>query len=192
MARRKVQFAVGEYYHIYNRGCDKGKIFLADENYDFLLRLLEVRVREFHTTVIAYCLMPNHYHFLLRQDNDKSAGAMIQSLFNSYTKAFNSMYGRTGTLFEGPFKAIHVDKEHYLLHLSRYIHRNPLEAGLVHDLELWRYSNYLEWIKKRDSIFVDRSFVESSFASPTSYVQFVHEYEAPEKLKRALRKYVID
>ena len=94
--------------------------------------------------------MPNHYHFLLRQTGDYSVSEFMQSIFNAYTKAFNKMYKRTGTLFEGPFKAIEVLKEDHLLHLCRYIHRNPLEAGLVKNISDWPYSNYTEWTRKKN------------------------------------------
>jgi putative transposase len=192
MARRKVQFARGEYYHIYNRGCNKDKIFLSRENYGFLLRLLRPRMREFHISVIASCLMPNHYHFLLRQDTELSIRDMMQSLFNSYTKSFNAMFDRSGTLFEGPFQAIHVDEENYLIHLCRYIHRNPLDAGLVKSPEAWEFSNYREWIGKRHSGFVDTDFVHARFRVALDYINFVEEYVPPEKVVRSLSKYHLD
>jgi len=116
MARRTVQFVQGEYYHIYNRGCNRENIFRSDENYRFLLQILAEKVLEFDIAIIAYCLMPNHYHLLLRQQGERGVGKCVQEVFNRYTKAFNSMYERTGTLFEGPFKAIRVDNNEYLIH----------------------------------------------------------------------------
>lgn len=77
----------------------------------------------------------------MRQDGNVAISNFMQDIFNSYSKAFNKMYNRTGTLFEGPFKSIHIDKDNYLIHLCRYIHRNPLEAKLVADLEKWSFSN---------------------------------------------------
>lgn len=150
MPYRKVQFAQGQFYHIYNRGVAQQPIFQEKENYLFLLRRVKKYASAFDITVVAYCLMPNHYHFLLHQDDQIPAGRLPQRVFNSYTKAFNKRYDRTGTLFEGPLKAIHVDQDHYLLHLCRYIHANPVKHGLVSDLEQWPYSNYLEWIAARD------------------------------------------
>ncbi|MBI5215557.1 MAG: transposase [Ignavibacteriae bacterium] len=189
---RKVIFAQDEYYHIYNRGCNRENIFLSDENYRFLLRNLKSLVEEYNVCVIAYCLMPNHYHFLLRQDGEKNSGKLIQFLFNKYTKAFNAMHKRTGTLFEGPFKAIHVDKQEYLIHLCRYIHRNPLEAGLVANIEDWEYTNYLEWIGKRKGMLWDKEFVNDNFRTAEEYKKFVLEYISPKKLEEEWRKYRIE
>jgi len=91
------------------------------------------------------------------------------------------MYGRTGTLFEERFKALEVDSIEYCIHLCRYIHRNPLEAGLVNDLEQWEYSNYLEWIGKRNGSLVDREFVKSHFINGDAYKEFVLNYTGGKK-----------
>jgi hypothetical protein len=120
--------------------------------------------------------MPNHYHFLLRQDGTELISLFVQRTFNSYTKAFNKTYQRTGTLFEGPFKSIHVETDNHLIHLCRYIHLNPLEAGLVTNLDDWPYSNYLEWVGKRAGTLYDVQFVQTYFANPDEYEQFVLEY----------------
>ena len=93
-------------------------------------------VNEWHVTVIAYCLIPNHYHICTPSRWGASLSNFLQALFNSYTKAFNKMYNRSGTLFEGWFRAIPILKEEYLIHLCRYIHRNPLEAHLVANLTI--------------------------------------------------------
>ncbi|MCA9732121.1 MAG: transposase [Deferribacteres bacterium] len=117
--KRKVQFVQGNYYHVFNRGANRENIFREDENYLFLLKRLGKLSCEFNISIIAYCLMPNHCHFLLRQNSEKSIIDFMQRTFNSYTKAFNRKYRRSGTLFEGPFKAIHVDEESYLVYLCR-------------------------------------------------------------------------
>ena len=176
MARRKVEFHKGNYYHVYNRGTNRQLIFRSNENYLFLLRRFGEALPGKWITVIAYCLMPNHYHFLLRQDGEVAISDLMQQTFNSYSKAFNKMYDRTGTLFEGPFKSIHVDKDNYLIHLCRYIHRNPLEANLVKDVQNWKYSNYLEWAGLRVGRLVDHDFVNSYFKTPNEYREFVLDY----------------
>ena len=187
MARRKVIFVQGGYYHLYNRGAGRQPIFRSDENYRFLLQRVRKYAYEWSATVIAYCLMPNHYHFVLRQDGDYSLSSFIQAVFNSYTKAFNKMYDRSGTLFEGPFEAIPVTGEVYVVHLCRYVHRNPLEARLVVRLDDWPYSNYLEWICQRDGTLVDKEFVHSRFATPDAYVRFVMEYTPQGRIERVVR-----
>jgi REP element-mobilizing transposase RayT len=173
---RDVHYSQGEFYHIYNRGSGRQSIFRETENYLFLLRRVKQYAQSFNVTVIAYCLLPNHYHFLLRQDGQQPAGMFPQRLFNSYTKAFNKRYGRTGTLFEGRYKAIHVDKDGYLLHLCRYVHANPVKHGLTPNLERWPYSNYLEWIGARKGTLVDREFSRELFPEPEDYGRFVQEY----------------
>ncbi len=176
MPRRKVVFTQGHYYHIYNRGVDRRSIFREDENYKFVLQRLKKYAAEFGIAMIAYCLMPNHYHFLVRQDGEIPARELIQRVFNSYSKAFNRRFGRSGTLFEGRFKAIHVDKEEYLLHLCRYIHANPVKDGFVVLPEEWQFSNYLEWIGERDGTLVDREFVAEYYPDPAVYAAEVRDY----------------
>jgi REP element-mobilizing transposase RayT len=193
MPYRKVQFAQGQFYHIYNRGVGRQPIFQEEENYLFLLRRVKEYASAFHIAVITYCLMPNHYHFLLRQDDQIPAGRLPQRVFNSYTKAFNKRYDRTGTLFEGPYKAIHVDQDRYLLHLCRYIHANPVKHGLVPDLEQWPYSNYLEWIGARNGKLVDRAFVREQFPVPEGYRQFILDYLSElDKLPVGIEDYLLE
>ena len=184
--KRPVQFEKGCYYHIYNRGANRETIFREDENYLFLLKRLSEQVMKKKISVIAYCLMTNHYHFLLRQDSDAAISELIQAIFNSYSKAFNKKYNRSGTLFEGRFKSIHVDKENYLIYLCRYIHRNPLEADLVDDITHWPYSNYLECIEKRHGKLVDHQFIKSHFDRPELYQEFVAGDEENSELDKYL------
>ncbi|HEY9167632.1 MAG TPA: transposase [Candidatus Kryptonia bacterium] len=177
MTRRLVSFTEGSYYHIYNRGASKNEIFFSDTNYDFAMRKISFYSSKTSVRVAACCLMPNHYHLLLHQSGAKAAGYMAQMVFNSYTKAVNRMYNRTGTLFESPFKATLVDKIEYLLQLSRYIHLNPVCAGLCGDVEDWRYSNYLECIGKRKKFPFDPDFIADYLGSPVEYEKFVREYD---------------
>src|SRR5262245_66268988 len=98
--------------------------------------------------------MSNHYHFVLRQNGEAKINNLMQAVFYNYSSSFNQIHNHLGTLFEGPFRAILIDKNNYLLHLCRYIHRNPLEAGIVVKPEQWHYSNYAEFIGKRKGILV--------------------------------------
>jgi len=157
-----------------------------------MIRRMKKYSKKFHISIIAYCLMPNHYHFLLRQDGPFSISDFMQAVFNSYTKAFNKAYHRSGTLFEGRFKAVHVDRDSYLLHLCRYIHRNPLDSGLVTQLEDWPYSNYLEWIGMRDGTLFDPEFVKVQFGSCQEYVLFVEDYDPSKKIDEKFKSYMLD
>lgn len=189
---RKVRFVQGHYYHVYNRGADRGAIFYTPDNYLFLLRRVKEYAARIEISVIAYCLMPNHYHFLLRQNGPHPVSAFVQAVFNSYTKAFNKMFGRSGTLFEGPFRAIPVEQDGYLIHLCRYIHRNPVEAGLVEHPAQWPFSNYREWVGERNGTLVDGALVREWFPSPGEYEQFVLSCAPSAEIEAAIRQFQLE
>jgi putative transposase len=177
MPCRLTAFSQGQYYHIYNRGGGRQPIFFEDENYRYLLRLFGKYLAAMDVAVIAYCLMPNHYHFLVRQDGETQAGLLFQRVFNAYSKAINERYGRSGTLFEGRFHSIHVDKSAYLLHLCRYIHANPVMAGLASSPEGWEHSDYRDWIGTQSGGLSDHQFIRANFGSgDNQYREFVQSY----------------
>jgi putative transposase len=192
MSQRGLQFDKGEYYHLYNRGCNKDDIFRDKENYVHLLHLMEEGLQKYDATLAAYCLMPNHYHLLLRQDSDTPISELMQDVFNRYAKALNKWAGRSGTLFEERFKAKHVDKEEYLMHLCRYIHLNPLKAGLVRSVDEWEFSDYLEWIDKRPIRFADPDIIRVNFQTPEAYARFVLDHTASEEFSCKHKKYLFD
>jgi len=173
---RRPPFVQGHIYHIYNRGAGGELIFREEENYFYVIDRIKRYSYAFELSIIAYCLMPNHYHFLIRQHGEDRAGLLPQRVFNSYSKAFNKKYGHSGTLFEGPYKVVHVTQESHLRHLCRYIHANPVKDGLVRKLEEWPYSNYLEWIGERHGTLVDRDFIEGYFHSSVEYKEFVQDF----------------
>ena len=186
-----MKYIAGQYYHIYNRGVQKRKIFTSDENYRFLLRRAKEFLPKYPITFIAYCLMPNHYHFFIRAEEDGTIGPFLQRLFNSYTQAFNRQENRSGTLFEGRAKSIIIDETGYLFHIARYIHLNPVLAGLVKKPEDWQYSNYREFIGLRKGILYDAAFVREQFETPEEYRKFVED-EIPNQIMRKLEKYMLD
>ena len=141
--------------------------------------------------VIAYCLMPNHYHFLLRQDGEQPAGSLPQLVFNSYTKAYNKCYGHSGTLFEARYKAKYVNSYPYLLQLCVYIHSNPVKDGLAAEPQDWPYSNYKEWICLRRGALVDHDFVREHFDTPQAYADLIHDYLRTRKLQEDVTRYLL-
>jgi putative transposase len=183
-----VSWQPGMYYHIYNRGAHQLRIFQEPTNYLFVMRKIKEHAKANQISMIAYSLMPTHYHFLVRQDGDKPAGNLPQSVFNSYSKAYNKMYSHSGTLFEGRFRAKVIQADSHLLHLCRYIHGNPVKAGLVADPAEWPYSNYREWIEARSSTLVDREFIKEQFSSLAEYKKFLFQYlqtrDLPEDVQR--------
>lgn len=186
MPRRGTPLVAGEFYHVYNRGNNRQAVFFERENYLFFLR----RVRELlvagseagaiRVTVVAYCLMPNHYHLLV-QPHDDELSRRMQRLSISYTKALNKRLGRSGALFEGQFQAVRVDEEAYLLHLSRYVHLNPVEAGLVRRPADWEFSSYREYVGLRKGTLPAPEVVLAHFREPGGYEAFVAGYGAKDR-----------
>ena len=131
-------------YHIYNRGNNKQHIFLCDEDYLFFLKRLDEYCKRYSINKFAYCLMPNHYHLILNQNMGGNLPRMMDTLATSVAKRFNLKYQHVGHLFQGPYKNKSVDSDKDFIEVARYIHLNPVFAGLVKDAADWQYSNYSE------------------------------------------------
>lgn len=207
MPARKVPLVTGELYHIINRGNASVPIFktkrdyhrfietfLYYQNHDLSMRYaklftLSLKEREsllnklkekrrFWVEIIAYCLMPNHYHFILKQVDDKGISNFIRLLGSSYSHYFNIKNKRKGSLFEGRFKAIRIETDSQLLHLSRYVHLNPYSSFLVKSLdELTKYafSSLPEYLGQVKIEICQKEIVLSSFSNLESYKQFVFD-----------------
>lgn len=176
MPSRNIKFAQGCYYHMYNRGARRQSIFRSDENYRYLLRLMKKVAADCALTIIAYCLLPNHYHWLIRQDGISAANLLPKRVFGSYAQAFNNMYGLSGTLFEDRVDIILVETDDYRRNLCRYIHANPVRHGLALSPDLWPYSDYLEWIGGHEATVVHQTLVQTHFPATGSYQSFVLDY----------------
>jgi len=164
MPRRTVAFASGSSFHLYNRGVNKQPIFLESRNYPFFVQLLDKYLNHDGAIIAAYCLMPNHYHLLVRVDYG-SLSTRMQRLGMAYTNAVNKANHRTGPLFQGRFKAKAIDQDEYLLQLSRYLHLNPVEAGLVDEPAGWPYSSYAAYLGLQSDILVHPELVLSQFST---------------------------
>lgn len=216
---RKTIFADNEYYHIYNRGVDKRKTFL-DRNdyirfvhdlYEFndknpatqFSRLpknirgrvsdIEKKPREKLVEIICFCLIPNHFHLMLKQLTKNGIPRFMHKLGTGYTNAFNLKTERSGALFQGTFKSVHIENETYLTHLSRYIHLNPIEItepGWKNEgiknwkkanqfLEKYRWSSYLDYIGKNNfPSITNRELILDIFDNEKKYRKFVKEWLA--------------
>ncbi len=179
------------FYHVYNRGVEKRNIFLDRDDHLAFLHLIKTalvpapspmqggtlsrnRRKKFHDKIdfLAYCLMPNHYHLLLRQTTISGLTEFIRSLSTSYSMYFNKKYRRVGSLFQGVFKAIDIREENYLLWVSRYIHRNPP------DFQTYPYSSYDDYLGKRKTDWLKTNFLleffkSNRFSQENSYKLFV-------------------
>ena len=164
------------FYHLYNRG--RSRLSICHDHHDYLdiIDKLKTYSRKYCIAVIAYALLPNHFHFLVRQDNAPRASLLPQRIFNGYSKTYNKKYRHSGTIFEGRVKAKPVQAEAYLLHLCRYIHANPVLHGFARTVDDWVYTNYPEWMGTRDGTLVDRQFIRAHFESPAAYQAFVLDY----------------
>jgi putative transposase len=166
-------------YHIFNRGVARQGTFLDDRDYELFLRRLKEQVlgepipvqaktsyrrKVFQPgmfAVLAYCLMPNHFHIVVKQLTDVPVSELFLRVLTGYGKVFNLKYERVGPVFQDRFKAVAVMTDEQLLWLSAYIHQNPKVAGLVRDLTDWPWSSYLDYIGKRSGRLVDQSIVMS-------------------------------
>ncbi len=180
---RKIKFRAGHYYHLYNRGVNRQPIFFNDGNWAYFIKQLRHYCKPDLIDIIAYCLMPNHYHLLVYLKCDDLSAKIMQPFTVSYTKAVNRQQERIGPLFQGTFKAKLVDKDEYVLHLSRYIHLNPVLAKLVNQPAKWMFSSYRDYVGLRNGTFPKPDIVLSQFPSRQAYVEFVESYsEADKKL----------
>lgn len=155
------------YYHIYNRGTRKEKIFFSELNYKYFLQLVAKNSSAHLVSLEAYCLMPNHYHLVLKQKENGSISKFIQSVMTSYVQGINKKYNYSGTLFQGKAKSKLIDSDEYVLQVVRYIHLNPVMTGLVQKPQEWYFSDYREWIDDTNPIPV-RSRIGSNSTSPTA------------------------
>jgi REP element-mobilizing transposase RayT len=145
----------GHYYHIYNRGNNRENIFFEERNYCYFLQLYQKYILPVCDT-FAYCLMRNHFHILVRVLEKQTCqvsetwqvlepryvSLQFSNLFNSYAKAMNTAYQRTGSLFQKPFNRIEVDSDRYFAQLIHYIHFNPQKHGFVDDFRQYPFSSY--------------------------------------------------
>lgn len=208
MPRREIPFLPDQYYHLYNRGNNRQAVFFEPENYVYFLKRIKKYLRGY-VEVIAYCLMPTHYHLLVRVLNIQTSevsqtsevlktsevskvSLAMQKLLISYTKAINKRFDRTGALFQGQFQAKPITTYKHLLTLCAYIHANPVKDGLTASPEMWDYSNYLEWMGLRNGTLVNREFINENFGTPEEYKKFVMEYMRNRKLDEEFRKYIQD
>lgn len=144
---RYKSYAQGTIYHIYNRGNGKKDIFLEDADYKFYLNRLGIYLKKHTVSLLCYVLMPNHIHLVARQETPVPIHKFISSLHTSYSMYFNKKYNQTGHLFQDRFKQIIVESDEQFVHLTRYIHQNPLHAGLTKSLGSYFWSSYHEFLR---------------------------------------------
>ncbi|MBA3065530.1 transposase [bacterium] len=185
----------GAVYHVISRGDDKGKIFRDDADYKKFLNIIKRAKPRYGAIVYAYVLMPNHYHLLLETPRANLTRLMhyVQTAYSVY---YNSRHLRTGHVFQGRYKALLVDKDNYLLRLSRYIHLNPVRAKMVKSPQDYIWSSFAEYSGRAASSVSTPGFVLESFgASPTEsagkYSEFCGLDDSEEMKKLIYGQFVI-
>ncbi len=138
----------GLYYHVYARGNNRDPIFFDERDYRRFLTKLEEYRRELPFVLYAYCLLPNHFHILLKVKK-YTLTTIMQKLMTSYTMYINKKHDRVGHVFQGRYQSIIVEKETYLLQVLRYIHLNPVKAGFVDLPHLYPWSSYSYYLSNQ-------------------------------------------
>ncbi len=175
------------YYHLYNRGARGAPIFLDDRDYQVFQNLLkryvapELKIDPITSLqnpmnlsdsvdLISYCLMPNHFHFLIKQHEKDGITKFTRRVLTSYALYFNDKYEEKGNMFEGKLRGVLIDTDNYLLHLSRYIHRNPIPVLPRSDLlENYSYSSYPIYLGKRKCSWVKPESILTFFSQAQNY-----------------------
>ena len=195
-------FEPNSFYHLYNRGYNRQEIFLDKQDYATFLyllkRYLDPNFREKRKTpqgevywnrpntvshqlkLIAYCLMPNHFHLLVFQKNPRGITKLMRRIASNYATYFNKKYQKEGSPFQGTYRAVKVTSEEQLLHLSRYIHLNP-ESLWCRSLADYPYSSYSFYIKRRSCprwLFPEEilAYFNAKTKNKSSYFHFVESF----------------
>jgi putative transposase len=164
----------GAYYHIMNRGLSRRDIFSEDKGRGQFLDLLSDISRLWKIEIYAYCLMDNHYHLLVQTPKGGLSRAM-RHLDGIYTQKFNRSHHRDGPLFRGRYKAILIDAEEYFLSVVRYIHQNPVQAGVVSDMDRYRWSSHRGYLYQSERPqWLNTRSVLSRFGRLKEYREFMH------------------
>lgn len=191
----------GGYYHIYSRGVDKRQIFIDSKDYTIFLNLLKrylskqaVKDRDGVTyphlygrlEVLSYCLMPNHFHLFIYQDEKMAMQRLMRGVMTSYSKYFNKKYARRGPLFESRYKAVLVTDQSYVEHISRYIHLNPK------DWQNYPYSSLPYLLGELSAEWVVPRKVSEQFSSKKEYLNFLKDYEDHKRILDEIKSGLAD
>lgn len=222
MPGRIKPLVTGEIYHVFNRGVNRQPAFTDKREYKraqqtinfyrFLkppvplskyLKMEQAKQDEVLQTladskklveIFCYCLMPNHFHFLLKQLVDQGISKFISNLQNSYTKYFNTKHERDGSLFGDQFKTVRVETDEQLVHLSRYIHLNPYAGYIIRSIEQlegYNWSSFPNYLQDSSS-FADCQFILGYFKSKQQYIKFVFDQADYQRRLKEIEYLLID
>lgn len=213
---RKIPLVTGEIYHVFNRGVNKGEIFFSESDYRRFFRAAvhyktkdtkfsyerpfndPVSLKSLRPVgppkiqVLAYCLMPNHFHFLLKQLVDGGVTSYFRHLANSYSHYVSVKHKRVGPLFQGRFKNVLIESQEQLLHVSRYIHLNPLITDLVGDLKNYSWSSYRAHIQNYKDELAEPEIILQDFKTKADYERFVLDQEDYTRTLEEIKHLLVD
>ena len=184
-------------YHIVFRGVNKQHIFEERRDYEKMLDIIQMLKTEMNFKIYVYCFMSNHVHILLHEKNPGDISLIMKWLLTKYARWYNIKYQRSGALIANRYKSQPVEIDEYFLSVVRYIHQNPLKAGMVERLDDYEWSSYVDYVDKAKGI-TDKDFI-CDMLSPNEFVEFhkvVEEeiYVVDDKMKltdEAIRRNII-
>lgn len=173
----KTPLEIDHYYHIYNQGNNKEAIFYSESNYWFFLKKYQEYLAD-HVNTYAYCLIPNHFHLLIRVRTEQ-VSKCFQRFFQSYALSINKQENRTGSLFRKTFRRILIKDNVYLKWLVFYIHRNPEKHYVSKDYRYYKFSSYGRFLSGADTM-IDHKEVCDWFGGEKAFIEF-HRYHYEKK-----------
>ncbi|RLC54317.1 MAG: hypothetical protein DRH79_00960 [Candidatus Cloacimonadota bacterium] len=177
MRCKKEEFVRDAVFHIYNHSVAEIDLFYDRHDYFYFLQKLTDNFSSDEIAVYAYCLMPNHFHFCIKQKSDRPIYDIFNRFLISYTLHFNAKYKRKGKVFANKLQHKKINNDKYLLDICPYIHRNPVKAGLVNLPCEWEFSNYHEWLGSRNSKLFDNEVLVNYFEDPMNYKKYVENFD---------------
>lgn len=209
-------FKKGEFYHIFNKSISNYGIFKKNIEKERFITALDYynkkegqmslsvylnKIGEYFPDLysngithvvkfICHCIMPDHYHLLIKIINDDFLSKYVSDVENSFTRYFNFKFNRKGPLWQSRFKSVRIESNEQLLHVSRYIHLNPTTSNLVSSPEDWPYSSYSTYINDKD--FLKMNMPEISISNSKIYKSFVQNQIDYQKRLKTIKKLIID
>lgn len=185
-ARERSQTGI---YHIMLRGIDKRNIFINDSDYEKFIEYIKKAKEKTEFTAYGYCLMTNHVHMLIKTESEE-IGNIVRRITVGYAQYHNIKNGRTGHLFQNRFKSEPVNTDDYFLIVLRYIHQNPIKAGMVERIEDYKWSSYSSYINK--NILINSTFALGYFKDIQGFIKYMTEESEDKCLEYNPRKRYTD
>ena len=187
MRTKMIHSSLNAYFHIVNHSVDGRKLYYDPGDYKTYLYLFKKEL-DYKVTVIAYCLMPNHFHLLLRQNESEAITSLLEKTHKKYARYYNKKYDRKGRIFRSPLNHIETPTDTYLLNACAYIHGNPVQAGLVGFPEEWEYSNFREYLRMRKGTLYSEQFLMDYIGNPEFYRLNVIDIAKKKAMQKAFEK----